>query len=81
MNSAATVATLIAALLAALGVILKGASNVIKHIAELLAELKNNTTAIKNVGAKLDNNFSSIQLTVTDHEKRITQLEDKVNSS
>ena len=79
MNTAVAISAIAVAVFTVLGAIFKGGGAVIKHIVDLLGELKTNTKAIETVGQKIDENFSSTTLKLTDHENRITKLEDRHN--
>lgn len=75
MTTAEGISTIIVAALAVLGTSGRWVRKVVEAVMKVVTEIKVNTTAVKELGDKMDGNFSSVQSTLNDHETRITVLE------
>jgi cell division septum initiation protein DivIVA len=80
LNNIAAISAIVAAAVTFLGATGRWVKQILAEVRKLLTELKNNTTAVKSIGDKVDSNQTTVQSTLTDHETRIRTIEGKVGA-
>lgn len=80
MNNIVAISTIAAAAVTFLGATGRWVKQILAEVRKLLAELKNNTIAVRDIGEKVDSNQSTVQTTLSDHETRIRTIEGKVGT-